>query len=810
MDTWLQDLKYGCRILARNPGFAAIAILTLGLGIGANTAIFTVVSGVLLRPLPFADPSRLVLVLERNASFPSLFSTSYENYKDWRDQSRSFESIEASCVANLTLTGTGDPERLTAQRVTAGIFPLLGVTPVAGRAFLPQEDRPEGPPVAMISYALWQRRFGGSREWIGKTIQLNSQPYTLIGVLPPRFLYLQPADVFVPFEPWAKTLPDDRNWHPGIIPVARLKPGATIEQARAEMKTITQRLERQYPLYNTGVSSDVFRLQDWLVENVRPALIVLLCSVAFILLIACANVANLLLARAASRSKEIAIRTALGAGRARVVRQLLSESIVIGVAGGVLGLILGNASLGPLLKLAGKTVPSVGSIRMDYQVLVFTALISVLTSVVFGLIPALGTRKLALRESLNESSRGSTTDRAGRRIRSILIVSEIAVAMLLLVGAGLLLRSFERLQRVASGFPTDHLLAADIPLSPTAYQKPEQKFEFYDRLLRRIAALPGVRSSGAASFLPMSGSGSVIHFNIYGRPPKNAHEFISAGYRTMTPNYLETLGVPLLAGRMITEADSEKARPVVVINVSLAHEFFGNESPLGKKIQLGALPEAEIPWMEIVGVVGNVRPGLGTDPQSEMYLPYRQADAVLPVFQLSVLLRTTLEPTVEESALRSAVRDIDRDQPVVNVRTMEDNMTASLSEPRFRTWLLGLFALLALVLATIGIYGVMAYAVNQRTQEMGIRIAMGAEPGDLLRLVTGQGLRLALAGVGIGLAVSLGLTRVLRGFLYQTSALDPLTFICVAAALLGVAVLASYVPARRATKVDPLVALRYE
>ena len=810
MHSLLQDLKYGLRVLGKNPGFAAIAILTLALGIGANTAIFTVVNGVLLRPLPFADPSRLVLVLEKNANFPTLVSTSYENYKDWREQSHSFTSMQASCFTNLTLTGAGDPERLPAHRMTAGIFPLLGITPGVGRAFRPEEDRADGPPVAMISYALWQRRFGGSPDWIGKTIQLDSQAYTLIGVLPQGFLYLQPADVFVPFEPWAKTLPDDRDWHPGIIPVARLKPGATIEQARAEMKTITQRLEKQYPLYDTGVSADVFHLQDRIVQNIRPALIVLLCAVGFILLIACANVANLLLARAASRSKEIAIRTALGAGRARVIRQLLIESVVIGVAGGVLGILLANASLGPLLKLAAKSVPNVGPIRIDYQVLAFAAFVSVLTGVIFGLIPAIGTAKLDLRETLNESSRGSTGDRAGRRIRSILVVSEIALAMLLLVGAGLLLRSFERLEAVSSGFPADHLLAADIPLSPAAYQKPEQKFQFFDRLLARIQTLPGVRSSGAASFLPMSGSGSIIHFNIFGRPPKNAHEFISAGYRTITPNYLETLGVPLLAGRRITEADSEKAPAVVVINTSMAHEFFGNQSPLGKKIQLGALPDPQVPWIEIVGVVGNVRPGLGLEPQSEMYLPYRQADAVLPVFQLSVLLRTTLDPTAEASALRSALHEVDRNQPLVNVRTMEDNMAASVYEPRFRTWLLGLFAFLALVLATIGIYGVMSYSVNQRTQEIGIRIAMGAQAAQVFRLVTGQGLRLALTGVAIGLAVSIALTRVLRSFLYQISALDPLTFGCVAGVLVAVAVCASYLPARRATRVDPLVALRYE
>jgi putative ABC transport system permease protein len=373
-----------------------------------------------------------------------------------------------------------------------------------------------------------------------------------------------------------------------------------------------------------------------------------------------------------------------------------------------------------------------------------------------------------------------------------------------------LLRSFERLQSVADGFPTDHLLAADLPLSPTAYQKPQQKFEFFDRLLARVCALPGVRSAGAASFLPMSGTGSIIHFNIYGRPPKDAHEFIAAGYRTMTPGYFETLGVPLLAGRMLAESDSEKAPAVVLINSSMAHEFFPNESPLGKKIQLGALPDPQVPWMQIVGVVGNVRPGLGVDPQSEMYLPYKQADGVLPVFQLSVLLRTSLDPEAETSALRSALHDVDSNEPLVNIRTMQDNMETTVSEPKFRTWLLGLFAALALVLSTIGIYGVMSYSVNQRTQEIGVRVAMGAQAGQVFGLVAGEGVRLAIVGVALGLAASLALTRVLRTFLYQVSAFDPLTFLCVSVVLIAVAVLASYIPARRATKVDPLVALRYE
>lgn len=808
MGNFLQDLKYGFRTLVKNPGFASVAVLTLALGIGANTAIFTVVNGVLLRPLAFRDPSRVVLVIEQSP-YPTI-TTSYENYQDWRDQSHSFEHMEATLFTNITLTGLGDPERLPARRMTAGLIPLLGVTPVAGRSFLPEEDRAGGPPVAMISYGLWQRRFGGSADCIGRSITLDSQSYTLVGVLPPRFQLMQPADIFLPFEPWAKTLPDDRNWHPGIIPVARLKQDASLGQARAEMKTITARLEKQYPDYNTGISASVVHLQDQIVQNVRPALLVLLCAVAFILLIACANVANLLLARATSRSREIAVRTALGARRSRIVSQLLAESLLIALAGGALGLLVAKAALGPLLRLSAGIVPNLEAITLDRWVLVFTAAASLLTGILFGLVPALRSSSLDLRETLNEGGRGSTGGAASHRLRSFLVVTEIALAMLLLVGAGLLLRSFDRMQHTQPGFLPDHLLVADIPVSQGAYSKPGHRFEFFDLLLQRTRALPGIRNAGGATYLPMSGGGSLIHFNIYGRPPKSPHEYTAGGYRAITPNYLETLGVPLISGRMPAETDNEKAPAVVVVNSSFVQRFFGGESPLGKRMQLGATPDKDVPWMEIVGVVGDVRPGLGTDPQAEMYLPYRQADAVLPVFQLSVVLRTSLDPQGETSALRAALADIDKNQPLVNVRTMQDTMAVSVAQPRFRTWLLGLFALLALLLSTIGIYGVMSYSVNQRTHEMGIRITLGAQPADVFRLVTGQGLRLALLGVAIGCVASLALTRVLRSFLFDVSVLDPTTYISVAAVLIGVGFLASYLPARRATRVDPLIALRYE
>jgi len=808
MATVLQDLRYAFRLLAKSPGFTLIAVLTLALGIGANTAIFTVVNAVLLRPLGFRDPSRVVLVAEKT-SYPTV-STSYENYIDWRDQSHSFESLEATRGATITLTGSGEPERLNARMATAPLFSLLGVNAILGRTFLAEEDHAGGAPVVILSYGLWQRHFGAARDILGKSITLDSRPYTVVGVLPSGFELLQPADVFLPFTPWAKTLPDDRNWHPGIFVIGRLKEGITREQARTEMVGITKRLEQQYPIYNTGKSADVVGLQEQLVQNVRPALLLLLGAVGAVLLIACVNVANLLLARAAARGREVAIRTSMGATRWRVTRQLITESLLLSLAGGALGLLLAWTSLGPLLKLSSTSVPAVLTVSLDRWVLFFTLLVSFVTGLVFGIVPAVRTAKLDLRETLNEGSRGSTTGPGQHRIRGVLVAAEIAMAMLLLVGAGLLLRSFSRLQEVPPGFQADHLLVADLPLSLTAYSKPQQRFEFFDRLVERAKSLPGVRSAGAASFLPVSGGGSALHFNVSGRPPKSPHDYIVTGYRTITPNYFETLGMPLVQGRFFTAADTEKAPAVVVINSAMARTYFPGENPLGKRLQLGAIPESDVPWMEVVGVVGDVRQGLDLDPQAEMYLPYRQADQVLPVFQLSIVLRTATDPLLQASALRSALGEIDANQPLVRVRTMEENMAATVAQPRFRTWLIGIFAALALVLAGVGVYGVMSYTVTQRTSEIGIRVTLGAQPEDVFRIVVGEGLRLALAGVAAGILAALALTRLLRSFLYGVSAYDPLTFGGVALILALVAVAASFFPARRATLVDPLVALRYE
>ena len=547
-----------------------------------------------------------------------------------------------------------------------------------------------------------------------------------------------------------------------------------------------------------------------MVENVRPALILLLGAVSFVLLIACANVANLLLARATSRSREVAIRTSVGASRSRIVRQLLTESVVLSLAGGLLGLLFASASLGPLLRISAGSVPPVFSVGLDRSVLAFTVLVSLITGLAFGVVPALQTTNLDLRQTLSGSSRGSTAGPGHRRLRGFLVSAEIALAMILLVGSGLLLRSFSRMQESPLGFQADHLLVADLPLSQSAYAKPEQRYGFYDRVIERARTLPGVRRAAAASFLPVSGGGGLIQFNITGRPPRTPHDYVAAGYRAVTANYFETLGVPLLQGRLITSADNEKSPSVVVINATMAHVYFPSENPLGKRMQIGATPDNEIPTMEIVGVVGNVTQGLGLEPKAEMYIPYRQLDPLLPIFQMSIVLRTAGNPLLQVAALRSSLTEIDPSQPLVKVRTMEDNMAASVAQPRFRTWLIGIFAALALTLAAVGIYGVMSYSVTQRTGEIGIRVALGAQSGDVFRIILGEALRLALIGVAVGFAGALILTRLLTSFLYGTSASDPLTFISVALLLIGNSAAAAFVPAGRATQVDPIVALRYE
>lgn len=809
MFTLAQNFKYALRRLKNNPGFTIVAVLTLALGIGANSAMFSIVNAVMLRPLPYRDPQRLVLLAEHWPQFPRL-SLSYLNFKDWRDQSHSFEAVGAVRNNVITMTGIPEAERLPTQNVTANLFDLLGVNPELGRAFSDSEDKPGGPPVALISHSLWERHFSSSRDVIGKTITLDNQNYSIIGVVPSGFEILQQTpDVILPFEPWARTLPDDRSWHPGILPIARLKPGVSLEQVRSEMTVIARQLEQQYPETNTNVSALVDPMLEQVVQNVHTALWVLIGAVGLVLLIACANVANLLLVRATGRRREMAVCMALGAQRFDIIRQLLAESMLVAVAGAALGLALSWVAVPLFTRLAGSSLPRSNSVSIDLSVLGFTALIALVTGILFGLAPARHSWSIDLREALNESNRGGAV-RSVLRTRAALVISEIAFAMLLLVGAGLLFKSFERLSNVSPGFSTDHILVANIVRSPTAYTDRNVRLGFFDRLFEQVGALPGVRSVGAVSFLPVTGTGSALHFNIEGRPPHSPQEYTIASYRVVSAGYLKTLQIPLITGRWIEDRDREGAPTVVVINSGFAHTYFPNQSPIGQHIQLGATPDPGVPWMEIVGVVSDVKQSLASESSSEMYVPFRQADLVLPVLTLSLVVRTAGDPLAQTNAIRSAVRNIDPNQPVTAIRSMQENVAQSVSEPRFRTILLSVFAGIALVLAAVGIFGVMAYSVAQRTRELGLRIALGASRGRVLQLVLINGIQLTLIGVGIGLVATFFLTRYVSSLLFNVPRYDPITLVGVVVALIIISICACYIPARRATLVDPIVALREE
>lgn len=784
-------------------------MVTLALGIGCNTAIFSVFYSVMLRPLPFPDPNRVVMVSERARDFPIL-SVSWQNLKDWEAQSTSFEEFGATRVLTMALTGNGEPEQIPAQMISGNLLHLLGVNPIAGRSVTTADDQPSSAAVALLGYGLWQRKYSGSPGVIGQSITLDRQSYTVIGVLPKGYELLQQTpDIVLAMGPWASKLPDDRSWHPGIIAIARLKSNVTLVQARSEMSTIAKRLLAKYPTDNIALDTVVNPMHEQLVSQARPALITLLGAVIFVLLIACGNIANLMLTRATARRREISIRISLGASDWQIIRQLIIEGLLLSLMGAGAGVALAYVLMPSLLHIAAGSLPPGADVHIDIHVLLFSALLSICAGVFFGVAPAGHVRLADLRSILNETERAGVGKQA-RALRNALVISEISLALLLLMGAGLFVRSLNRLSAVSLGFSDDHILVADLQVSPPSSNPADahRNMDFYDNTLRALHSLPGVGTVAAASFLPVSGQGSVIHFNIQGRPPRNASEYIMANYRTVSSEYFEALRIPLLAGRWIEDSDRENTQPVVVINQAMAKTYFGNESPIGKKMQLGATPDKDVPWMMIVGVVGNVKQSLVADMPTEFYVPYRQANEVLPVRTMSVVLRTEVDPRSLIPDLRATVHRINPNQPVVKIRTMEENVAQNFSQPRFRTLLLVVFAGIALLIAAVGVYGVMAYATVQRAGEMAIRMALGCSVERIFRLVVIDGLRLTLIGVVIGTALGLVLSRWLKSLLFGVSATDAVTLTGAILVVVAAGVVASLIPARRASRVEIATMMR--
>ncbi|HXG64194.1 MAG TPA: ABC transporter permease [Blastocatellia bacterium] len=800
METLSQDLRYGVRMLLKNPGFTAAALLALTLGIGANTAIFSVVNAVLLRPLPFEESERLVLVWEKRMALGRVRNVaSFPDYYDWKAQNTVFEDMAAYRGGGFTLGGD-TPERIQGTVTTPNLFSVLRVQPQTGRSFLPEEDQPGNNLVVILSHGLWQRRFAADPNIVGQTVLMNDRNYTVVGVMPADFIYPnRRTEIWVPLTPDQ----DDRNNRGGhsLGVIARLKPGITLDQARAEMDGIAANLEQQYQV-NTGHGVNIFPLYEEVVGDIRPMLWVAFGAVGFVLLIACANVANLLLARAATRQKEIALRTALGAGRGRIVRQLLTESLLLALAGGALGVLLALWGVDALLTISPNSIPRVWEIGLDGRVLGFTLLVTLATGLFFGLIPALQASRPNLNEALKEGGRTLSASFRRNRLRSIFVISEVAICLVLLIGAGLMARSFIRLLDVDPGFNPENVLTANVSLSPIKYREPHQRVAYYRESLEKIKALPGVQAAGIILDLPMSGNAASRYFRIEGRPPQPPGQGYNTNLNATAPGYFKTMGIPLIAGRDFDERDVIGAPEVVIINEAMAREFWPDEDPLGKRLAVG-----DGPWRTVIGVVGNVKyRGLDADTRQEMYWPYYQMGFSGGTF----VARTGSDPENMAAAVRSAMQEVDRDQPVYNIRAMEEVMSETVAPRRFNMLLLAIFAGVALALAAVGIYGVMAYTVNRRTHEIGIRMALGASRGDVLKLVVGQGMALAAVGVSIGLVAAYGLTRLLASLLFGVSDKDPVTFIALSLLLAGVALLACYVPARRATKVDPMVALRNE
>jgi putative ABC transport system permease protein len=806
MQTLLRDLRYAVRLLAKSPGFTAVAVIALALGIGANSAIFSTVNAVLLRPLPYKDPDRLVEVWEhRPLQNRDRTVVSPAEFIAWREQSQSFEHISAVNYVLHNLTGTAEPEQIQSAQVSASFFPMLGVEPFRGRAFLEEEDRPDHNRVVVISYGLWQRRFGGDPDLIDQQITLDGNRFNVVGIMPRGFQFPPLVEIWEPIAlpPEAR---NNRGNHSFEI-FAKLRPGLSIEQAQAEMTGIASGLEQANPEASTGHGVRLVGLHEQIVGDSRVVLLVLLAAVAFVLMIACANVANLLLARAASRHKEMAIRTALGASRWRIVRQLLVESLLLACMGGALGLLLAWWGIDVLVALSPTGTPRLDEIRLDGTVLGFTLFISLATGVLFGLVPALESSRPNLNEVMKEGGRGSTEGARRNRVRNVLVVAEVALTLVLMVGAGLMLKSFYRLSQVEPGYNPSNLLTMEITLPNAKYPQQAQVLNFYDQLISRVATVPGVQAAAVVDVLPLSGSNSSSTVTIEGQPPAPLGERPNANRRIVTPNYFRAMEMDVLEGRAFTPNDTEQSSRVVIINETMARRFWPGQDVLGKRFKFGAPERNNNPWLEIVGVVRNIKhTSLDEEARPETYLPNTQS----PSRGMTLVARTANDPLDMASVLRGQVLEVDQDQPVGSVASMEQLVDRSLASRRFSMLLLGIFAAVAVILAAVGIYGVISYSVAQRTHEIGIRMALGAQTADVLKQIVGKGMTLVLIGVGLGIAVAIGLNNLISRMLYEVSPTDAMTYVVISVMLAGVALVACFVPARRAAKVDPLVALKHE
>ena len=810
MNRFWQNICFGLRMLLNNPAFTAVAVLTLALGIGANTAIFSVIDAALLRPLPYPNADHLVVPYLFNQHRKDI-TPAPADFLDLQRQSSSFADLAGYRALPFNLSGNGNPERVDGVIVTSNFFSVLGVQPLRGRTILPELDRPGGTSVAVLSYALWQKRFGSDPATVGRAIEIDGESRTVVGVMPPGFAFPVNAELWISSRFAVPPHPLKRDDDPSAIrdahyfdSVGRLKAGVPLAQATAEIDTIAKGLKQQYGDGEEGDGAKVVPLRQDLVGQTRPALLILLGAVTLVLLIACANVANIILARGASRQKEMALRVALGASRRQLLGHLLTESILLALAGGLLGILVALWSLAPLRSLVPAAMIGGAPIALDSRVLVFTLAASLDCGVLFGLIPALRLTDANLNATLQEGGRGAAGSERARRMRSTLVITEIALAAVLLIGAGLLLRSFGRLLSVPEGFNPDHVLALQLSLPPARYSRPGDRANFVKSTLDRIRSLPGVASASAVTRLPLTPGNSTRSVEIEGRTPPPGGD-VSPDYLVVTPDYFQTMGVPLLGGRTFTDRDDRGALPVAIISEATARYFWPGQDAIGKHLR-GTCGDDKT-WCQVVGVVGEVKQHhLEQASQMTVYTPFSQD----PWAFLAFVVRTKLEPASAASAVESAIHSVDADEAVYNVRSMRDVEAASLSPQRLQIALIGLFAALALVLACMGIYGVMAYSVAQRTSEIGVRMALGAQTGNVLGMILGEALRIALLGAGIGLLGSFFAARLLSGMLFGVAPGDPFTFAGVAIVLVGVAMLACYIPARRATRVDPLVALRYQ